>query len=417
MSAEVIKVIVRTPIVTVSNGQGPAGVAGDYIYIAYASDGTGTGFTNTFNADLDYIAILRSTVKIVSPVVTNFVGLWKMYKGQIGNTGTPLGAVVWQGAWAANHTYAAGDGCTLSGLAYISIQSANLNHSPPNTTWWIQLAASTAELIADWDAGAYQIRALKFESDQVTGIAPFKCVSITVCDNLHAANSDGLEGYAASHFVASGSPEIWRTFPGTPTRVSDSQFTITDTSNANLYDKAFTKGTILRWEKSGGGFQTAIVKDATYGSNTVTINILGNTLAAAFTLMKYCIMKPVKEEFIVPGKLPAAATTDIGKTIFAFRDILIFSALVRYKTAAATTGGVWDINNGGTSIFTTKPPIAAAATKGTDTVCDCVLATAVTVVAADSAITLDYDSGHATTPGSDAYVELLYMPAAWRYLP
>lgn len=118
----------------------------------------------------------------------------------------------------------------------------------------------------------------------------------------------------------------------------------------------------------------------------------------------------------MPGKLPAAATTDIGKTIYAFRDILIFSALVRYKTAATTTGGVWDINDDGTSIFTTKPAIAATATKGTETVCNCVLATAVTVVAADSAITLDYDSGHATTPGSDAYVELLYMPAAWRYL-
>ena len=208
---------------------------------------------------------------------------------------------------------------------------------------------------------------------------------------------------------------IWRTFPGIPTRVSDTQFTNTDVSNANLYDKAFPVGTIIRWEKSGGGFQTAEIKDATYGSNSVTYNITGNTLAAGFTSMKYCLLRPLVTEFIIPIKLPAASVVNIGKTFFPVFDIIIYSAVVRYITAATTTKGVWDINVNGTSVFATKPEIAATANKGTVTICDCVVGNTVTVVSSDSAVTTDYDSGHATTPGSDAYVEIHYVPASWWY--
>lgn len=359
--------VVFDPNVSVS-GAGPQGVPGDsaFVYIRYAADNIGTGISSTPDASRPYIAVLTTDTEIVAPVAADFTGLWFLYKGATGATGINGTDPLWLiGASDPTvnsdtaHGYSAGSGAinTATHKVFFCESSAN------GAAVWHQ----------SWPA--------------LTGDMDFSLVG------------------------------IWRVFPGTPTRVGDAQFTITDPSNANLYDLAFPKGTIIKWEKSGGGFQTAIVKDATYGANTITINILGNTLAAGFTLMKYCIMKPVKEEFIVPGKLPAAAITDIGKTIFAFRDILIFSALVRYKTAATTTKGVWDINDDGTTIFTTKPEIAATATKGTDTVCNCVLATAVTVVVVDSAITLDYDSGHATTPGSDAYVELLYMPASWRYSP
>lgn len=212
--------------------------------------------------------------------------------------------------------------------------------------------------------------------------------------------------------VGGGTSSFWTLVPGTPTRVNNTQFTITGD-----YSKYFTKGTILKWEKSGGGFQCAMVQSASYGSPNTTITILGNTLAASFTDMKYCIHRAIEWVFVVPGALPGnTATTDIARTFYPECDILAFSALVRYKTAPTTTGGVWDINDDATSVFTTKPPIAASATKGTDTVCDCVLSTADTVIAADSAVTLDYDSGHATTPGADAYVTLFYMPESWRYI-
>jgi hypothetical protein len=213
-----------------------------------------------------------------------------------------------------------------------------------------------------------------------------------------------------------GGAAFWTDVPGTPTRIDDDSFSITDAGNADLYDKIFVRGTILKWEKSGGGFQCAVVSTAVYGADIVTIHIIGNDLAASFTDMKYCIHRAIMDVFIVPGKMPAAATTDIAKTIIPNCDILVFGALIRYKTACATTAGTWDINDDAASIFTTKPTIGATLNVGAVfQVCNSLLDDATTVVAAGSFITLDYDSGHATTPGSDAYIELYYMPEGWRY--
>lgn len=64
-------------------------VSAAYVYIAYASDDTGTGFTLTFNPALDYIAILPSDTPIAAPVVGDFAGLWKNYKGAAGTPGAP----------------------------------------------------------------------------------------------------------------------------------------------------------------------------------------------------------------------------------------------------------------------------------------------------------------------------------------
>ena len=58
-----------------------------YVYIAYASDDQGTGFTTTFNPLLDYIAIKTTTTEIPTPTAADFVGLWKNYKGADGDDG------------------------------------------------------------------------------------------------------------------------------------------------------------------------------------------------------------------------------------------------------------------------------------------------------------------------------------------
>jgi len=79
-------------------GQGDPGTPGTpgtngaaaYVYIAYASDNVGTGFTTTFNAALNFIAIKTTTLPISSPVVTDFTGLWKQYGVPALSTGSPL---------------------------------------------------------------------------------------------------------------------------------------------------------------------------------------------------------------------------------------------------------------------------------------------------------------------------------------
>jgi hypothetical protein len=70
---------------------GAPGLDGDdaYVYIAFASDASGTDFTLTFDPALNYIAILTTDTIIVSPVVGDFAGLWKNYKGAKGDQGDP----------------------------------------------------------------------------------------------------------------------------------------------------------------------------------------------------------------------------------------------------------------------------------------------------------------------------------------
>ncbi|MHC1728072.1 MAG: fibronectin type III domain-containing protein [Syntrophobacteraceae bacterium] len=70
--------------------QGEPGVDGadSFIYIAYASNASGTGFTTTFNASLDYIAILATDTEL-TPQASHFTGLWKNYKGEQGEQGLP----------------------------------------------------------------------------------------------------------------------------------------------------------------------------------------------------------------------------------------------------------------------------------------------------------------------------------------
>ena len=73
-------------IVIYSCGSDGAEGESAFVYIAYASDDEGTDFTTTFNAALDYIAIIATTSPL-TPVVADFTGLWKKYKGEDGTGG------------------------------------------------------------------------------------------------------------------------------------------------------------------------------------------------------------------------------------------------------------------------------------------------------------------------------------------
>ena len=69
------------------NGSNGLDGANAYLYIAYASDDSGTDFTMTFDANLDYIAILNVDEEIETPEASDFAGLWKKYKGETGTGG------------------------------------------------------------------------------------------------------------------------------------------------------------------------------------------------------------------------------------------------------------------------------------------------------------------------------------------
>lgn len=61
------------------------------------------------------------------------------------------------------------------------------------------LADGTIPLTADWDVGAYQIRALTFRSDVTTGTAPLTVASTTKVTNL---NADYLDDQSGAYYLA-----------------------------------------------------------------------------------------------------------------------------------------------------------------------------------------------------------------------
>lgn len=62
---------------------GADGVDGEdaFIYIAYADDAAGTGFTMAFDPNKDYIAVKSTNTLIASPADSDFAGLWAKYRG------------------------------------------------------------------------------------------------------------------------------------------------------------------------------------------------------------------------------------------------------------------------------------------------------------------------------------------------
>ncbi len=340
--------------------------------------------------------------------------------GPTGPQGIPGTQIAMRGVWSGATTYSSQEGVVSSeGRAFYSLVDNNLNHAPPSypTTsdaYWELFAergadgSGTGDFKAD---GSVPMTAAITLTQISTPSEP--AASKTA---IYAKNDGKIYRFAnggAEREIGTGG--IWADMPAAVTRVSDTSFSMPDASNANLYDKMFDPGTIIRWEKSGGGNQFAVITAANYSSNAVTYTIMGNTLSSGFSTMKFCSMKVMQEINVLPGTNPLAAETDVGKTILLPYDIYVFGARLRYGTAPTTTKGVWDINDDGTTIFTTKPEIAASATMGNWQASDCLAGTALTAVVADSLITTDYDSGHATTPGADAYMRLLFMPVSWRY--
>lgn len=200
---------------------------------------------------------------------------------------------------------------------------------------------------------------------------------------------------------------FWRAVPGTPTRVSNTQFTITDTGNANKYDKVFQKGTVLKWLESGT-INKGIVISSSYAANTVTINILGDSLSVGFTSMKYAQQLALVEQFAIAGSLSSG--TDQAKTWYAPFALYVVTVDAYLKNTYTGSANTFDVNDDGATIITTKPSITAGNSSDIDNVTDMGL------IGVGSAITIDIDS-NGTPPSSDgsAYLYLFMIPESWLY--
>ncbi len=194
---------------------------------------------------------------------------------------------------------------------------------------------------------------------------------------------------------------FWTTVPWTPTRSSDTVFTITDTSNANLYDQLLQRWTIIKRTQSGT--KQAMVVSATYATNTVTVTLIWDTFAAGFSDVKYWLEKARMYKFAIAGTIGTTGT-NLANTVMVESPTKIYWADFWAGTAGSGTTTV-DINKGWTTMFTTKPSILT-----TNQNILWVTADTWTTATTGDYLTLDVDAVAGTTKIIDAYVNLYYMP-------
>lgn len=177
-------------------GRGEIGPAGDFIYLAYASDASGTGFTTTFDAGLDYVAIRRSATVIASPAVGDFTGLWKKYTGADGADGV-------DGVMAS---IVAGAGITVDSTdpanPIVSASSTGASTSPRNVglafsvaSGALTVALKQADGSTDPTSDAPAVVPMTAGSGAVTEIAATGALSLVVPDGATLAHTSGLNGH------------------------------------------------------------------------------------------------------------------------------------------------------------------------------------------------------------------------------
>jgi len=208
-----------------------------------------------------------------------------------------------------------------------------------------------------------------------------------------------------------GAVGAWKDAPATPTRVSNTTFTVPgDFSSVTTYP--FGKCTIWKWAESG------VLKCAmqsipqTYGAPNTTFTIIGDTMASIDAgSLKYAVIGPEKILFLRAGTLGAVEADAFPPITNMFGPCRVIGADPFAKTAGTTNNTTFDINIAGSTVFTTKPTLATT------------VAYAPTPFTADSgtswafgqALTIDIDAVQ-TTAAIDGGIVLYTFPTRLLYL-
>ena len=179
----------------------------------------------------------------------------------------------------------------------------------------------------------------------------------------------GLTGIAGSA-GGSGATGIaglyWRSIPGTPVRVSNTQFKVTDSGNAGHYDSLMSRGTVVKWTDSTG-LKMGMSTTTAFAGSDATINIIGDIIplndvtAANFY---YATEKARAVQFSIPGTL--AVLADAAGHWYPAYQIKAFGVDAYVSTAGVTGNTTFDLKYDTTSMFTSSAafPAIATATQG-----------------------------------------------------
>ncbi len=214
---------------------------------------------------------------------------------------------------------------------------------------------------------------------------------------------------AAPITATSGGSSFWTSPPATPTRESNTTFSIPGDYSATTYP--FGKKVVWKWTES------SVVKCAmqsipqTYGSSKTTFTIVGDTMASIDSgSLKYALVEAIDIILACFGSIDAVSTNQFGE-FTAFEPYRVLGADVNVGTAGTTNSSTFDINKNGTTMFATKPTLASTVRYSpTPFTAD----NGVSLALGDQ-VTGDIDAVQ-TTVAVDAFLHLYLFPTKYLYM-
>lgn len=199
---------------------------------------------------------------------------------------------------------------------------------------------------------------------------------------------------------------FWTAMPWTPTRASNTTFTVTWDVTSYV-----AKWMVIKWTESSTVRCAMVSIPSTYSSPNTTITIIWDTMASIdASSLKYCFQDPYIINFAVAWSI-SATWTDVTNVFYANEPYRVLWAEISTWIVASTSWNtVIDINKWWTTMFTVKPTIAY----NTLTTATPFTADTTTSLALNDRVSIDIDTVTATTFPTDIYIKLYLFPT--RYL-
>jgi hypothetical protein len=216
--------------------------------------------------------------------------------------------------------------------------------------------------------------------------------------------------------VFTGTPTgiIWVQMPGSPTRVSGTQFTCGG-SLSTLTNYA-AKGMIIKWTESST-VRCAMIYSSSYGAPTTTINRVGDTMSSIDSnSLMYCSMDVMQfaKMFVLAGTIGTTGT-DVANDWTAMEpyrvlalDMWVGTAGTTSSTSITMTNANGSVNLFGTVSLATTVAYSSSPTNGNGG--------SYYSLALGDRISLNVTAVQ-TTPAIDLYALMYVFPSRLLYLP
>ena len=203
--------------------------------------------------------------------------------------------------------------------------------------------------------------------------------------------------------------KFWTLGPGTPTRASNTTFTMTGD-----YTSVFAKGVIIKWTETSTVRNAMVSIPSTYSAPNTTVTIVGDTMASIdASSLKYAMIgvEAFVQKFAVSGTIGATGN-DVANAYYATEPMRVLGADMQVGTAGTTNSTTVSLVNGTGTVTLVSPTLGST-----------VAATTTPQAPASSALSLALNdrvqlnvTAVQTTAAVDLYVQLYVMPTRYNNL-